>query len=678
MPWIVALSVLVALVAVVVVVLVRFDAAGAEQAAKRLGLLAIPLAILTGIVVPLVKWARKRASARPVPPATPTQVTTAVRMLAADVRNLVTTTIGDWQLDQPKLATRWQWNSKRWVSGSTKAEHALAELFTELSPRRLLICGDAGTGKTSIALLLMRQLLRDRADPDPVPVLLSVSDWTAERETLREWMIRRLTEDLPTLRAEDCGQDAPTALVEQRLVLPVLDGLDELPTSRRDAVLDRLGQTADDDSFILTCRTGLPERHLKQLAVTATLTPKPITPDTALAYLIDLGGDADGWRPLLADGTPLAKVLGRPLGLWLIRVIYLESNRDPAPLREFRKTADVWSHLLEDLVPQLIAKRHPVESGHDTTPHDHHRPEHRWEAEQARHWLTNLAIHLRDRGTTNFAWWRFTMSFGALPLAGAAFYPVAIGYSVPYCIAYTVLAGWSGLFQGLSQGISCAAMCVVALTPTIIVQRAGSRRGEPARRSLRLRGRGGELGKALLLGVILGPVFGGLLYLGLDLELDFHLDWRVWLPVTVVGGPLLTALAWGQSATVPDEAASPRSLLRDDRAIAWRDAAIVTALAGATTAALWLAGVGIGPALGTGLFGIGPSLVLAFGLGRRPSTHFLLARLHCARRRVLPWRLMDFLHDMHAIGILRQLGGVYQFRHVELLHHLAPTPRPKA
>jgi hypothetical protein len=32
---------------------------------------------------------------------------------------------------------------------------------------------------------------------------------------------------------------------------------------------------------------------------------------------------------------------------------------------------------------------------------------------------------------------------------------------------------------------------------------------------------------------------------------------------------------------------------------------------------------------------------------------------------------MDFLSDAHRRGVLRQVGAVYQFRHIELQHRLA-------
>jgi len=65
---------------------------------------------------------------------------------------------------------------------------------------------------------------------------------------------------------------------------------------------------------------------------------------------------------------------------------------------------------------------------------------------------------------------------------------------------------------------------------------------------------------------------------------------------------------------------------------------------------------------------------------------FSLARARLAMLRRTPWRLMTFLDDARHLGVLRQVGPVYQFRHTRLREQLAqrcsglapanrPTPR---
>lgn len=51
--------------------------------------------------------------------------------------------------------------------------------------------------------------------------------------------------------------------------------------------------------------------------------------------------------------------------------------------------------------------------------------------------------------------------------------------------------------------------------------------------------------------------------------------------------------------------------------------------------------------------------------------HYTLARFLLASQGKLPWRLQAFLAEARRLGILRQVGPVYQFRHARLQDHLA-------
>ena len=84
-----------------------------------------------------------------------------------------------------------------------------------------------------------------------------------------------------------------------------------------------------------------------------------------------------------------------------------------------------------------------------------------------------------------------------------------------------------------------------------------------------------------------------------------------------------------------------------------------------------------GPAHVTGL-GPGLSYGITFGCGIAAVTMlprawgtYTVNRTWLALRGHLPWQLMAFLTDAHRRGVLRQSGGVYQFRHARLQHHLA-------
>lgn len=88
-------------------------------------------------------------------------------------------------------------------------------------------------------------------------MLLSVANWDTDAfPRLQEWLTARLAEGYPPLG----GPEAAQTLVRRAQVLPVLDGLDEIPAPARTAILTELNRwsLATDDQIILTCRTGGP------------------------------------------------------------------------------------------------------------------------------------------------------------------------------------------------------------------------------------------------------------------------------------------------------------------------------------------------------------------------------------------------------------------------------------
>jgi len=77
---------------------------------------------------------------------------------------------------------------------------------------------------------LLRELLDTRTQDEPVPVLVSIAGWdTSTHPRLQDWMAARLGQDYPGLRAPGLGDAMPRCLAELGHVLPILDGLDELP-----------------------------------------------------------------------------------------------------------------------------------------------------------------------------------------------------------------------------------------------------------------------------------------------------------------------------------------------------------------------------------------------------------------------------------------------------------------
>jgi hypothetical protein len=186
------------------------------------------------------------------------------------------------------------------------------------------------------------------------------------------------------------------------------------------------------------------------------------------------------------------------------------------------------------------------------------------------------------------------------------------------------------------------------------------------------------------------------LWLGFTLIARFDLDrydrmflhgisLRIWL-LAAFGFGLVVAFFSAIKAVPrdPADAASPHAVLTRDRSatlalafgvllvagvVVGLEAELAARIATGFWGGLWggaILGFGFGFALGVGLswgFRIIESQ-MAWPL-------YIVTRAWLALRRWLPWRFMDFLADAHQRGVLRQVGAVYQFRHIELQHRLA-------
>lgn len=138
---------------------------------------------------------------------------------------------------------------------------ALADAYLRLPERRMVVTGAAGAGKTVLALELLLSLLERRLPEQAVPVRLSLAKWNPDI-SLEAWLVREIADTYGT------GARAARALVGQRLVLPVLDGLDEMDgeegsSTRAARALEQINRyhgLRGTTPLVVTCRTETYER----------------------------------------------------------------------------------------------------------------------------------------------------------------------------------------------------------------------------------------------------------------------------------------------------------------------------------------------------------------------------------------------------------------------------------
>lgn len=586
---------------------------------------------------------------------------------------------------------------------------ALAGDFRALRRRRLVILGEPGMGKTTLAVLMLRHLLEHPETGEPVPVLMPVSGWNPEAESFRDWMTRRLGEDYPALRSPAFGRTGHRVLVAGHQVLPVLDGLDEIPGPARAAVIAALNSAlTESDPLILTCRTTEFEQAVRSpggeiLRAAAVIEPLPLRADDIGTYLDDLLGPAPqgSWPGLLAGiragrDTALTDALTTPLALWLLRKVYIDPHADPGELTALGEPRAVVDHLLDHLVPAVLSPA--------ATP---------WKPDDARRWLGYLARRLSARHSRDIAWWelhedlpdrRVTFLAGLIQgMAGGVLNGLVCGLAIwgGWRWAHGSMAMTIGVTGGLVAGLAFA-ICAGLFTAPVAL---------PAYADLRLRGRVSPLVHQLRLGFMIGPPAGLVISLVLTPLLGAAMALVLGLSIGISTGVAGALADWAKVPLSDDQAQSPGGTFRRDTQLTYiriLSAALTLAPAAGLAGGLALRSRAGQPAglIDAAVLGIilGPLLAIAGRLkftsggvlppGTVRGPRFLGSRagltpgrleaggifrvsvLELSRRGLLPLRLLPFLEDAHQLGLLRQVGNVYQFRHAELQDRLAQTYQP--
>jgi hypothetical protein len=601
-------------------------------------------------------------------------------------------------------------------TGSSDRIQELTAAFESLPRHRLVITGGPGTGKTTLAVQLLLDLLPGPWEPptSPVPVMFSLTGWAPDTQPrVQEFLTTQLTMTYPALPA--IHPDAAAALVDQGRVLPVLDGLDEVTPDRRAAIITALNATLDPTGGViltsrrLEYRTAL-EAAGDRLTGAAVIGPYALTPADAVGYLRKhLHPDAGrAWERLLGQiergaEPALSTLIATPLGLWLLRAVYLDTARDPMLLAETASTpAELQAHLLEQLIPAVVQSRPPLPRRRHNSPDVSLRPTRRYRPDDIERWLTTFAQQL-PVGDRNWAWWHLaqhTFHNRAARLAARTTICVTIGLTSGLAggVAFGLTEGLAnGLFWGFGAGLTALLVFGLGIGfPLGLIGAVQVRLGSashPKTANTRLSGRISELikslarglGFGLALALAVGPaavVMMALLTGGVNRPGYQYLTVGVifGLIVGLPGGLVFGLADFLGRGDVAQQAVSPFRSYRGDRTVG-----LIAAVTGGLAAGL---AMGLGSAAWTdsntalefGLtaaLALGVAFGLACGVARSAWFTFAIAGLVQAllRRLPAPWRVMPMLEDCFRLGLLRTVGPVYQFRHAALQEHLAPPPQ---
>jgi hypothetical protein len=572
----------------------------------------------------------------------------------------------------------------RWALGPddlTGEGGQLVEVLGRVPTGRLVVLGKPGAGKTMLMVRLVLDLLARRDPCGPVPFLAAIAAWNPEKQGLRDWLAIQLLTDHTALAspppADRAESTQAAALLAAGLILPILDGLDEIPEEARGSTISRINDALrPGQQLVVTSRTSeyqdaiRPEGGIEvTLRAAAAVQLHPLDVSAVSRYLSD---DAAGpaarvrWQPVFAvlgTESPVGEALSAPLMVGLARAIYnprpgelTGALRDPAELccPALADRSAVESLLFDAFIPAAY-RDNPIG---------------RWKAQEAERWLVFLARYLEYTiASPDLAWWR-------LPRAVPGFIrALGVVDGVIAGILVGVLLGTGNTSEAPGGPITAAAVGAAAglVVAAFVIVTVASRKPIPVRGIRRVpRSRGTVwvgVGSIALggLGFVIGIVFG-------------HNSSVVARVATAVVLAAALGVIWAIAVwlfnieAVPQNLSSPASpsaaLAADRRTGTVAGAAVAVVAGGVIGMMSATGGYGGTAATLTTVFSLATAgAITSFIMAAWPA--YAIAQACLSMRHQLPRSLMAFLDDAHRRGVFRQAGAVYQFRHIELQHRLA-------
>ncbi|GAA3885341.1 hypothetical protein GCM10022243_57710 [Saccharothrix violaceirubra] len=565
---------------------------------------------------------------------TPDQVRSAREVVARDVRRWVEREVRHQELDASALV-----NLR--VPGRHDEAPTVDDLVGLVTGGRLLITGAPGTGKSSAALLVVDRLLRDADHAGPVPVVFDIPVWDPELHALEDWLVGRLAFDHRLADDTHYGSRAARYLVVDGHVLPVLDGIDELAPAAEKAVHAFLEHWPHP--VLVTRRWAAGVNQLARDLDLRLVKVVEIAPETALAHL---AAKDRRWQAVLdlpvkaRSRSGLVNALRTPLMVFLAREVTRVGAEPVGLVDRFRTRVEAEDYLLAHFVPAVFEACHRrrgrlSKAEAALVP----RRTRSWSPRRAERWLRFLASRATHDEGRSVRWWRLWETTSSLRFA---FFlvgfvaPLATGSLINLVRSGSPLPGTTALLIAYTLSATLAFMPVRRLRSEL--------RKEPA----------------LDLGTSIGSLVAVLVGLGLTRALG---------PVVGVVGALVAFGLVFKVSHVADLRTRDGEVVMDPSALMRR--LRTTALTGACCYAvamvvvvswwyrfvpeLLLVGLAIAlAALRMSLWGV-----------------FVAVRVRSAVAGRLPWRLMRFLRDADALGVLRRTGPTFLFRHERLRVALA-------
>ncbi len=246
---------------------------------------------------------------------------------------------------------------------------------------RLLILGAPGSGKT-IALLEIARELVARAETDdeaPLPVLCSLSSWRPSGDPFAVWLVDQLKIKYGVRK------DNGRAWLEDRLLVPLLDGLDEVAPEDQERCVHAINQFQADSRpphLVVCCRVAEYQNFGVKLQLHGAIHLLPLGDDQVRDYLVEAGCQGL-WHTIATDSKSMA-LARSPLLLGIMTVAAAEMA--PPEWLHLASASERQAHLFDVYIQRLLSDEAV-------------RP---YRKEKTLRWLAWLANMMKQHGQAEF------------------------------------------------------------------------------------------------------------------------------------------------------------------------------------------------------------------------------------------------------------------------------------
>jgi hypothetical protein len=564
--------------------------------------------------------------------------------------------------------------------------HPILEVYDRSSIKgSLLILGTPGAGKTTTLLSLAKQLigrelenLQQGSPKTVIPLIFELSTWRDDQQSIGDWLVAQLYENY--------GGDRKSRVyelwLEKQVLLPLLDGLDELGLVRQQKCTEALNQFAQTyPQMVVCCRV----KEFRQVGVKLSnlrgaVQLEPLSDQQIASYLAEVGKSAL-WEQI--QTVPEMQNLLQPVidsknpdydepGLLRVPLFISLAARVFEADWPLKGKADLFDRYIDRQLSfdvrvadrrKEVQKRDWAFKTVEREP-DRHEVQHSltWVARQLK-WRYQVELLIEKMQPSWLAsrqklWWywiAFSLIFGLLTSKINDISSITDQRPLISFIAMSV-AGYFGLSQdpiepterlSLKKATVFRAILYGILLCLIITLIA-----------IPIRGVVSGLITGILFGLPLGLV--GAVFMVCKQDLKIRLEPNQGIRESVKKSVLLAFLYY-PFAVFGAVGISPETS---------RELANLFSQGGSSVEILLAIKVAFLKSMFAGVSGTLLAAIFLGG-GKACLQHISLRFLLTFSDRVIPWKLARFLTYCHERRLLQQIGGRYRFIHRELLDHFA-------